>query len=92
MASPEAVTVTAADVVVAPRASGGSGVNGAASQPAAGATYDVDLWLVRSLPGKPNEVTSLTYCASTTWRFVHVCADHRANQQRQRRRARRRTD
>lgn len=51
------IGVTAADVIVAPRASGGSGVNGAASQPAAGATYDVDLWLVRSLPGKPNEVT-----------------------------------
>ena len=50
------LTVTAADVIVAPRASGGSGVNGAASQPAAGATYEVDLWLVRSLPGQPNDV------------------------------------
>ena len=31
-------------------------MNGGASQSAAAATYEVDLWLVRSLPGKPNEV------------------------------------
>ncbi len=31
-------------------------MSGGASQPAAGVTYEVDLWLVRSLPGKPNDV------------------------------------
>ena len=47
---------TAGAVSVVARPAGGSGVSGGASQPAAGVTYEVDLWLVRSLPGKPNDV------------------------------------
>ena len=47
---------TVGNVSVVTRPAGGSGMSGGASQPAAGATYEVDLWLVRSLPGKPNEV------------------------------------
>jgi len=50
------VARSGATVVDVVRSGGGSGVS-KASQPVTGAAYDVDLWLLRSLPGKPNQVT-----------------------------------